>query len=402
MLPSELTASQFSAYPPQAKRLVLANLEILKQLPVVFLPLFLREAKAYDWKFPAEQKEVDVQLTYLHSLEEKQLQQLMAGFARIELPPELTDSDWINAPEVFSAHLSAILWASNQIDAFRTASIQYVNEYQAAAPSEPLAIQRLTMVVIGQGVQETSYPLFRKLRDHGVYYTNVEAEQGLTKLMDALVERNRSKPIPFAHWYVDGGTGVKAPDASLACVSYNSLTPLRLAVLKRIRSLGQAAQGPERLQESLASMQPEQFGLTGQTGTTILDHFQVSIFTEGSGTQLYSTTFVQWTAHELLRRAQPLTTLVRFAPRQRQRSMDEMLADEGGVFPMDPEGSLVDGDMGAYYIWLNQRRLLGSNQASFLLWFEDHKEALMISPALKAGEISHERTSIDKMLAAIT
>ncbi len=73
MLPSELTASHFSAYPPQAKRLVLANLDLLRRLPPILTPLLLREVKAYDWKFPAEQKEVDVQLTYLHSLSGDQL-----------------------------------------------------------------------------------------------------------------------------------------------------------------------------------------------------------------------------------------------------------------------------------------------------------------------------------------
>jgi hypothetical protein len=399
MLPSELTADQFSAYPPQAKRLVTAHLNLLKNLPPIFTPLLLREIKAYDWKFPAEQKEVDVQLAYLRSLSGDQLQQSMAGFARIQLPTELTNSDWINAPELFSQRLSASLWATNQIDSFRAASIRYVNQYQATAPPEPLPVRRLTIVVLGEGVQETSYPLFGKLREHGVYYTNVDTDGGLTKLLDAVQARHRAHPIQFAHWYVDGGSGLKVNDAGLTCVSYASLAPLRLAVLNKLRAIGQAVKGPERLQESLTSMQPEQFGLTRRADTATMDHFQLSVFTEGSGTQLYSTTFVQWTAHELLRRAQPLTTFVRFAPRQKQRPMDEMLADEGETFPVDPEGSLVDADMGAYYIWLNQRRLAESNQASFLVWFEDHRQALMISPTLRAGTVSRERTSLDQLLA---
>ncbi len=82
--------------------------------------------------------------------------------------------------------------------------------------------------------------------------------------------------------------------------------------------------------------------------------------------------------------------------------MDEMLADEGEIFPTDPQGSLVDADMAAYYIWLNQRRLDESNRASFLVWFEDHKEALMVAPALNAGTVSRERISLEQMLANIT
>ena len=58
----------------------------------------------------------------------------------------------------------------------------------------------------------------------------------------------------------------------------------------------------------------------------MIDRFQVKLLTEGSGTQIFSTTFAQWTAREALRRAQPLTMLVRFAPRQRQKPMNEMLS----------------------------------------------------------------------------
>jgi len=53
-------------------------------------------------------------------------------------------------------------------------------------------------------------------------------------------------------------------------------------------------------------------------GDAVLNRFQLSVLTEGSGTQIYSTTFVQWAARELLRRAQPLTLLARFAPRLRE------------------------------------------------------------------------------------
>ena len=75
----------------------------------------------------------------------------------------------------------------------------------------------------------------------------------------------------------------------------------------------------------------------------------LKLLTEGSGTQIFSTSFTQWAARESLRRAQPLTLLVRFAPRQRQKPMNEMLFAKAESVELDPVGSLVDGDMGAYY-----------------------------------------------------
>ena len=39
----------------------------------------------------------------------------------------------------------------------------------------------------------------------------------------------------------------------------------------------------------------------------VMQRFDVSLLTEGSGTQIFSTSFAQWAAREALRRAQPLT-----------------------------------------------------------------------------------------------
>ena len=64
---------------------------------------------------------------------------------------------------------------------------------------------------------------------------------------------------------------------------------------------------------------------------------------------------------EAMRRAQPITMLARFAPRQRMASMNELLKRDPLTQQTDPEGSLVDADMGAYYTWINQGRLPGGS-----------------------------------------
>ena len=52
MLPRDLKAEQFASYPPQARALVVAHLDALRQLPLSFLPSLLREVIEYDYKFP--------------------------------------------------------------------------------------------------------------------------------------------------------------------------------------------------------------------------------------------------------------------------------------------------------------------------------------------------------------
>src|SRR5271156_4317769 len=116
MLVQQIRPEQFRNYPPQAQRVAAANIALFQQLPLVFLPLLLRELIAYDWKFPAERDEIDRQIRYLGSLTPDQMSGVMSSFASLKLSADLQGMDWIAAPLLFSEKLSAYLWATHQID----------------------------------------------------------------------------------------------------------------------------------------------------------------------------------------------------------------------------------------------------------------------------------------------
>jgi hypothetical protein len=150
----------------------------------------------------------------------------------------------------------------------------------------------------------------------------------------------------------------------------------------------------------MAEMRPADIGLN-KSGDAVLARFQLKVLTEGSGTQIFSSTFAQWTAREALRRAQPLTLLVRFAPRQRQRPMNELLSANGGAAELDPIGSLIDADMGAYYNWINQQRLPAADNSAFLVWFEGQKQAVVIGPTVPRGTESSAPVNITQLLSFV-
>jgi hypothetical protein len=148
----------------------------------------------------------------------------------------------------------------------------------------------------------------------------------------------------------------------------------------------------------LAQTRPEDLGLS-KDGDPVVDRFKVKLLTEGSGTQVFSTSFAQWAARETLRRAHPTELIIRFAPRQRQRPMNELL---GGIAPdpqFDPMGSLFDGDMAAYYTFLNQQRLPGAEKSSFLVWFEGHNQALAVGPTTPRGTESSTQVDLKQVLS---
>jgi hypothetical protein len=406
MLPSDLKPEQFKDYPPEARKLVTEYVGALQRLPLTFVASLLREVIDYDFKFPPERTAIEKELANLDTLSPEQAKGWFQGFAQISSSEKLEKLDWINSPAQFVEQLSAHLWSTHQLDAFRQAAIDYANRLQAAVPPRAPAAPRLGIAVIGQGAAAHDEPLFRRLRAHGGYFSQVNPEHGLETLLKAVAARAKAHPAAYAHWYIDGGAEA-AHDPALTCVSYKALEPVRAILLRKMHGeIQKPGMGPEALRTLLAQMRPADLGMEkagiGPSGDAVLDRFQVKLLTEGSGTQIFSTTFAQWAARETLRRAQPLTLLVRFAPRQRQQPMNELLSGVRSDAELDPAGSLVDADMGSYYTYLNQQRLTGAEKSSFLVWFEGHNEALAIGPALPRGTASSSPTDLKQLLTWVS
>ena len=396
MLPNQLTTASFAAYPAEARALAATHLERLQQLPLAFVPLLLRELIVYDYKFPMERRDLDRQLRYLASLDPEAFRQVLAPFAGLSLAADLEKVDWVDNPAVFTEQLSAHLWTTHQIDAFRAAAVDYVAKATAAFPNEPTPTHRLGLAVLGQGVKTNDYKLFRKLRPQGTYYTNVRAENGVQTLLQIVAKRAQAHPAPYSHWYIDGGAPLPAPEG-LTRVSYGGLSTARAALQSRMQKIYEASVfDPEAFRTTLAQTKPGEIGLNTEQDPA-LSRYQLSVLTEGSGTQVFATTFVQWAVREALRRAEPLTLFARFAPRQREKQMNELLAETLHKPELDPQGSLVDADMAAYYHWLNQQRLPGAEKSAFLVWFEDHGEAVAIAPGIERGKTSESPVSLAEL-----
>jgi hypothetical protein len=399
--PADLNAASFSTYPPQARTLALAHLALLRQLPLLFVPLLLREWISYDWRLPAERTLLDRQILVLSELPAPELAKLLAGFRSLTLSPKLLRADWVSDPAQFMELLTAFLWSSHQMERFRTLATDYQavidRQSPAAAPRQP----RLGLVAIGAGASSAKEPLFSKLKPYGTHFTAVQPIGGWQTLQAKAAERAQAQAQgnshDFRHWLISGfSTGSSTP--GLVTVSYAELQNAREALLRLIgRAMNSGSMGPEEMRSLLARLTPADVGLAEAGDAGVLNRFQLSLLTEGSGTQIFATTFVQWAARECIRRAEPETVLLRFSPRQQERSLNEMLMS-AGPRAVDAAGSLVDADMAAYYTWIELRRLGGSEDLRFLVWHEDHAEALLVGPGLPGGTTSDSAMKMDQLL----
>src|SRR5882757_5571944 len=221
MMPAQLKTTDFGNYPPLARQIATGNVELLRELPLAFAAILLREIIAYDWRFPAERRQIDGQLRLLSNLSSTGLAQKMAGFNSLRLNPELERTGWVTNPSGFIEQLTAWLWSTHQMDGFRQTADLYSSYLSEAMSAPESASPRMGIVIVGQGVDKAEAPLFRKLRPKGVYLTQVKPEGGLEVLLLAAAKRAAAGPEVFAHWYIDGGTPM--PMSPLTQISYAGL-----------------------------------------------------------------------------------------------------------------------------------------------------------------------------------
>ncbi len=435
MQPGDLQLTSFAGYPPMGAALARGSLPLLRRVPMPLLPIVLREVSAFDWKFPREREDVRRQVGWLNGMPPEEFTATVEAFRELRLPAALSDADWVNDPAGYMEQLTATLWATGQMPAFRQAATAYGRRLErvtgdaAAVPvpsaeegGEPQAatghdgghgggyavegsgaraagVPRLVMVVLAAelGKPASGHVLYRKLRREGVLLDHVDPAGGMEALRMQVQARAAKGPGEYAHWIIDGGAA-RAADG-VASVGYGSLAPVRERLLGRARNAmsGDAARsGPEELRTLMAHLTPEAAGMAADRDP-VMAHFELALLTEGSGTQIFSTTFVQWAARECLRRAHPTTLLARWTPRQREQGMNELLSGAPSAGE-DPAGSLVDADQGAWYTWLNLQRLPGAESSRFVVWQEGSSTAVVVGPGLPRGSTANTPMTMAQVL----
>jgi len=385
----------FARYSTPSRLFVERNMVLLRQLPISVCPSVLKEMQQLDTSFPAERDAFRSQCDFLGAMPANKLQALLDPLARISLPQELAQSDWINDPESFISGLTAYLWSSSQINQFRTASVALF----AAIPARENNSDRLTIAVFGQGAPTPNREILTKLRPHGVLLTGLKSDAMSQQIFELF--RSHAEPVkePYAHWYIDGGTPWNSGFEHLPhtiTTSYPALDALRKRTLSSMEAtVASGDAGAEQMRDQLTKVTAKDL-LAGEVSPDpVLQRFYTELFTKSSGPQIFSTSFVQWTGRELARRAQPQTLLLRYAPRQHYRSFDESLRVSEKV-ELDPEGSLRDAEMGIYYSWIEMTRITAEGKGTFLAWMEGSQQAVLIGRNAPAATVSPSPLNLEQ------
>ena len=131
MQPGDLQLTSFDGYPPMGAALARGSLPLLRRVPMPLLPIVLREVSAFDWKFPREREDVRRQVGWLNGMPPEEFAATVGAFRELRLPAALSDADWVNDPAGYMEQLTATLWATGQMPAFRQAATAYGRRLEA-------------------------------------------------------------------------------------------------------------------------------------------------------------------------------------------------------------------------------------------------------------------------------
>ncbi len=387
MTPADLTPAVFQAWTPGSRAFAQQYLPLLQRLPLAVCPSFLKQMSVLDTSFPAEIATLRSLCAGLSALRPEQLEAILLPLRQLRLSPDLPAMDWVNHPDPFLAALSAWLWSSGQIDAFRNAS----DALFACIPSPHDDASRLAIVVVGRG---STLPLrrpFSRLQQHGLLLTSLRRESAESDILALFRAHAHTATEQYANWYVDGGSpwpnGYNALPATVT-LDYPALDPLRRRILLAMESaVNHGDAGAEQLRSKMARTTNVELNAAELTPDPVLQRFYTELFTLSSGPQIFSTSFVQWTGRELCRRARPRTLLLRYAPRQQNRTFNTLLEANAPATP-DADGALRDAEMGAFYTWIEMNRITAAGRGTLLVWREDTATALVIGRSAPAGAAS--------------
>ena len=385
--------------PPQAAKLASQYSRMLQELPPVLAAFLLSQVRGYHWQFPAERRELEEQLRFLSVSRSEETQRILTGFRELPVPEKLMKNAWI-APEAFLQEFTAYLWQAHAMDQFRKCGEAYGTILTSVREQCASSSDRLVIVLIGQGARKQTTPVFEKLRRHGTYFANVPEADLVSEAVSVLEQRALRADGRYNCWFLDGATTAEIEGKPYARLSYDELRPVRESLAKSVKKMmSREGMGPEKIRSYMMALKPADLSgfLAGQD--EVMRNFAVRVLCDGSGTQNLSTSFVQWSTREALRRAQPATLLARFAPRS--RTVD-FLDDSAQREALDAEGALIDADMGAYYAWLNLKRLPGSGRKSFLALAENGQGAVAIGPGMPAGTTATSQTDLRQIVAWMT
>jgi hypothetical protein len=370
----------------KAATLAQKHREVLARLPATVHAFILVELQKWPLLFAPEQRYQRTLLEHFSRLSTPDLDQSAAGIARIEAEAgvnRVTDRN----PARFQDEAQTLLRKRGLVVAWRQEVDGFFKKIDPALetllyPAD--APRRLVVQLYGSGITVQREKLWSRFKGIGVRVPlNLEGVDGDSRFLETLFDaRERGaaprlltsaiESAPLDAWLIEahealhtlcdakpGGTS----GAPVTGLSYDRLRTYRDDLTRALNSKIQSGvESPQAFAAFARGLQIAPPSGALLYSADVLVAFVREVLLAGNGTLITNNTFVEWSAVQALRRAQPRILVTRFGVRDKLKPFSSMIlfsqaraSDHIPIVP-DPVGSFIDVEQLSYYVWLNAEK----------------------------------------------
>jgi hypothetical protein len=371
----------------EAATLAQKHREVLARLPATVHAFILVELQKWPLLFAPEQRYQRALLEHFTRLSAPDLDRSAAGISRIEAEAganRVSDGN----PARFQDEAQGLLRKRGLVVAWRQEVDGFFKNVDAALETQLYpadAPRRLVVQLYGSGITVQREKLWGRFKGAGMRVPlNLEGADGAERFLETLFgprERGGAAPqlltnaigsAPLDAWLIeahealhalcDANTGATSA-APLTGLSYDRLRTYRDDLTRALNSKIQSGvESPQAFAAFARGLQIAPSAGALLYSADVLVAFVRDVLLAGNGTLITNNTFVEWSAVQALRRAQPRILVTRFGVRDKLKPFSSLIlfsqpraADHNPIVE-DPVGSFIDVEQLSYYVWLNAEK----------------------------------------------
>lgn len=407
------------------------NHGVLKRLPLTFLPFVNQQLGQWEYLFPNERNSVQRLLIYVASLNDGESSALFRDVVALE--GKMGVRNWQFSTTEQTIENSSQLARSPYFQAWRGA-VQAVfdaadRSVRPAHGASESSRHRLVLLEFPRILPLIPAKVWRQWQGIGraVELDLNATRAGISPLATLLrgtsseigllgAAQNQSSSAHADAWVIDAGRelidaldpGQTSDKAAPVLLSYDRLDSYRLNFSHEMNTMRKDLADADAVWNRLRKVDVAAWCPPELAADTAVREFVRSLYLSGNGAVIFGNSFVEWAASEAFRRARPSFLAARFGMRSKAKPFTGVAVfdDPDRVNPLpavdDPEGSAIDAQMLALYVWLAAGRYDEYQRTTVCVCIaESVSQAYVVAPPEFSLERSPQPLTLDRLGRAL-
>lgn len=405
-----MNGTAMNAWPDNAQKQApgtAAYHRLIERLPVTMRPALNQQLSEWETLFPYEQNRVEMFMKGVAAYTPSALDALTAPLWELEAKMDVKHWDFSQTHDTIE---NASQLARSAYYAEWRRQVQRVfdaiNDAARGATPAQAESTRLILLILPGDLPVDPRSLWKQWDPHGheikiagssekLCELAVKGQPGLDNIATLAARQGTAESSDLwlidAEATLDGMLSRQAPIPAFS-LSFTGLKPLRD---KFLAELNTTPRDIETTDQIIANIRSEAWNGWGLWPPEInsqprLKRFLIDLILSGNGCLIFSNSFAEWVACEVLRRARPRTMVVRFGMRSKPKPFTSIAIFENqqrvSTLPDvdDPVNSAIDAEILARYVWLAASRYPEQEHTICLCVSEHLNSAYAVLPAGKS------------------